>query len=61
MLDVEKHHPWCNYWMAGPVETCKMCACLFKLYPLNSDDTSESLMSRHFKDNVIVKESSDEK
>jgi hypothetical protein len=41
------HHIWCNFSAAGPRESCRQCAMLFKKYP-PSGKSQDDLLSEHF-------------
>jgi len=42
-----KHHPWCNYFNT-PTKGCKLCARLFKEYPVLENMTSDELAKKYF-------------
>lgn len=39
---IDDHHPWCNYY-TKPKKDCKMCARLYKSYPI-----VENLLKEYF-------------
>jgi len=48
----KEHHIWCNYYIL-PVEKCKSCKRLNKLYPMDGL-TPDELMENHFPDAIKV-------
>ena len=46
-----EHHPWCNFWLAGPANECKQCKGLYERYPIDGK-TVDKLAEQYFPDAV---------
>jgi hypothetical protein len=56
MNEVEKHHPWCT-WFMNPRENCGMCDRLFEAYPI--EVSVNDMVKKHFPGAELTKQTTD--